>query len=604
MREVRPLLPWFVAACLPSLLFSASIVRAEEQPSGAAAVRDWRDLESGSNIPSEGYCDQPYVVVLPDGRWLCVMTTGKGKEGDRGQHIVSTASADHGRTWTPLQDIEPADGPEASWAVPLVTPAGRVYVFYDYNGERIAALGSRKIRADMLGWYVYKFSDDGGASWSEQRYRLPLPLTAVDRSNDWQGKVQMFWGICKPQPAAGAVAFSFTKVGKYLIDQGEGRLYRSDNILTERDATKIRWSLLPENERRIHAPQEGSVQEEHNLVWLGGTDWYCVYRTTQGYPCHTYSRDDGKTWDPPTPMTYSPDGPIMRNPRANAKLFRTSTGKFLFWFHNHGGKSYEDRNPAWLSGGELRDGKLHWSQPEIVLYVKDQPKTRMSYPDLIEEGGRYWLTETTKDRAGVHEIPASFLEALWRQPQYAGVSRDELRIEVHAQVQAQALRERTLPLSGPLDVGRGLSLDFWIRFDEFKAGQVIFDARNAAGEGLLVETGVDTIRARFTDGTGTVAWESDADKFAPGRSRHVVLSIDPGPRIATFVIDGKLSDGAGRGQFGWQRYAHEMRNVAGIERVAIGPKLAGEVLAIRCYERTLGTSEAVSHFHAGLPASR
>ncbi len=77
------------------------------------------DFRTGWEILSECYCDQPYVVKLGDGSWLCVMTTGKGREGQQGQHVVSTRSLDRGRTWTPLVDVEPADGPEASWAVPL-----------------------------------------------------------------------------------------------------------------------------------------------------------------------------------------------------------------------------------------------------------------------------------------------------------------------------------------------------------------------------------------------------------------------------------------------------------------------------------------------------
>lgn len=72
------------------------------------------DIATGSEIPSKGYCDQPYVVKLPTGEWLCTMTTGKGKEGQAGQHIVSSRSSDQGKTWTPWVDIEPADGPPAS----------------------------------------------------------------------------------------------------------------------------------------------------------------------------------------------------------------------------------------------------------------------------------------------------------------------------------------------------------------------------------------------------------------------------------------------------------------------------------------------------------
>jgi hypothetical protein len=136
-----------------------------------ATDKDRRNIVHGLPIPDEGYCDQPYVVVTPDGNWLCVLTTGKGEEGQRGQHVVSTISKDRGKSWSKLVDIEPAVGPEASWAVPLLAPGGRVYVFYDYNGDKIDNLKSKKIRADMLGWFVYRYSDDVGQTWSKDGVR-------------------------------------------------------------------------------------------------------------------------------------------------------------------------------------------------------------------------------------------------------------------------------------------------------------------------------------------------------------------------------------------------------------------------------------------------
>ena len=39
---------------------------------------------------------------------------------------------------------------------------------------------------------------------------------------------------------------------------------------------------------------------------------------------------------------------------------------------------------------------IRWSQPEIVLY-DDDPYIRMSYPDLVEDGGKFYLTETQKN---------------------------------------------------------------------------------------------------------------------------------------------------------------------------------------------------------------
>ena len=112
------------------------------QAQAAGDDTDWRNVSNGSVIPDESYSDQPYVVVTNDGKWLCVMTTGKGVEGQQGQHIVLTISADQGRTWSPLVDIEPANRPEASWVMPLKVSSGRVYVFYTYNKANLRQVNS------------------------------------------------------------------------------------------------------------------------------------------------------------------------------------------------------------------------------------------------------------------------------------------------------------------------------------------------------------------------------------------------------------------------------------------------------------------------------
>ena len=92
---------------------------------------DYRHIETGHAIPGEGYCDQPYIVINKDRSWTCVMTTGQGREGDTGQHVVSLISKDLGQTWVGPYDIEPGEGPEASWVMPLLVPdTGRIYAFY------------------------------------------------------------------------------------------------------------------------------------------------------------------------------------------------------------------------------------------------------------------------------------------------------------------------------------------------------------------------------------------------------------------------------------------------------------------------------------------
>jgi hypothetical protein len=553
---------------------------------------DTRNMVTGRNIPDQGYCDQPYVVITKDGNWLCVLTTGKRHEGSPGQHVVSTISADQGRTWSKLVDIEPATGPEASWVVPLVVPSGRVYAFYTYNGDRINTLpgSKRKIRADMLGWYCFKYSDDGGRTWSKDRFRIPLRITACDRANQWKGKVQIFWGIDKPKISDIGVTFCITKLGKYMLDNGEGWMIHSDNILTESDPEKINWKLLPDGEHGLRLPKFGSVQEEHNHVHIGPKQMYLVYRNKTGYPCHTYSKDGGRTWTEPVHMTYSPAGRKIKTPRACPKLWRCKNGKYLFWFHNHSGKTFKGRNPVWISGGEVRDGKMHWSQPEILLYHNNPKERGMSYPDLIEQDGRYWMTETQKTVARVHPIDATLLEGLWNQGKDKTVADKGLVLDLTAA--ELAARKKRLP--DELNLADGLTLDVWLKLDSVDPGQMLVDSRDDAGRGVTLSTVKGgAVRIEIADGKTTSSWQSDPGTIAAGKLQQVVAIVDPGPKIISFVIDGQLCDGGKHRQFGWGRFKTALHESGG------GPLLAATAVQhLRLYNRYLRTSEAVANHRA------
>lgn len=380
------------------------------------------DISTGYEIPSEGYCDQPYVVKLADATWLCTMTTGKGHEGSTGQHIVSCRSSDRGKTWEELVDIEPADGPEASWVMPYLTTYGRVYVFYTYNSNNLRSVIGGGRRVDTLGEYALKFSDDGGKTWSKRRWFIPVREGATDRANPYKGEVRFFWGVGKPMRHKGSMYFGFAKIGRFgrgFIETSESWFLKCVNIDTERDPDKLQWLTLPEGEHGLKSP-EGPIAEEVNLVSLSDGSLFCTYRTVAGHPCHAYSRDDGKTWTPPAFMTYGPGSELIDHPRA-ANFVRKLTkgpyeGRFIYWFHNHGGKGYQGRNPAYLLGGVEIDGPegkvIQWGEPVAVLYDKN-PKVRISYPDFIWDEGLY-VTETQKTIARVHRIPPKLLRSLWK----------------------------------------------------------------------------------------------------------------------------------------------------------------------------------------------
>jgi hypothetical protein len=598
-----------------------------------AQPHDPRNIATGSIIPDEGYADQPYVVKTADGAWLSVITTGPGKEGASGQHVVTRRGTDRGGTWHAPVDVEPSLGPEASYAVLLRVPYGRVYVFYNHNTDSVRRViadnppyadGFAR-RVDSLGHFVFKYSDDHGRTWSAQRYDVPMRDFAIDRRNPYGGKLKFFWNVGKAFTHQGAGYVPLHKIGgigEGFFTSSEGVLLRSDNILTERDAAKVRWETLPEGDIGLRTPAGGGpVAEEQSFSVMSDGSFFTVYRTIDGHPAASYSRDAGRTWAPPEYLRFD-DGRLVKHPRAANFAWRTANGKYLYWFHNHGGRfirehprrraiAYENRNPVWLAGGIEADsprGKIiRWSQPEIILY-DDDPLVRMSYPDLIEDDGKYFLTETQKDVARVHEIGPALLEGLWTQFDSKTAAAAGLLLDLAAPLSA-SVRAPALPAflrrSSRMDYGRedlraGFSVDLWVRFASLASDQILIDNRTREGQGFALRTTENrAVEIVLNDGTTENRWSSDPGTIVSGKPRHIVAIVDGGPKIVTFVIDGKLCDGGEARPFGWGRFSPHIESANGAPELRIGARLDGEILRLRMYNRYLRTSEAAAAFRAG-----
>lgn len=592
---------------------------------------DPRNLSAGFPIPSEGYADQPYVVPTDDGAWLCAITTGAGHEGSGGQHVVSMRSTDRGRTWEKPVDIEPADGPEASYVVLLKTPYGRVYALYNHNTDNVREVKREDQgvyqRVDSLGHYVFKYSDDHGRSWSAQRHDIPVREFECDRANVYGGKLRFFWNVGRPLIGEDFAIMTLHKVGAMgegFFAQSEGVFLKSDNILSQRDPTQIRFETLPDGEVGLRTPIGGGrVAEEQSMVRLSDGSIFCVYRTIDGWPSCAYSRDRGHTWTAPEYLTYTPGGTRVKHPRAANFVWNCSNGKFLYWFHNHGGSfigrmapnhphrvngsPYDDRNPAWLMAGREIDTpagkKIQWSQPEIVLY-DDDPYIRMSYPDLIEKDDQLYITETQKNVARLHEISPSLVKGLFAQWDACDIAREGMIKEVAAgssdfempRLPNLNARDNTRADFGGKDARVGFSFDLWLQFDSLQPGQIILDNRDPQRSGITLATAENgTLKLSMNDGRQEVAWASDPERIVVGKTQHFVITVDGGPKIITFVIDGILCDGGEARQFGWGRFSPTLRTPQGAKTMT----MSNAVKSLRIYNRALRTSEAVSHFWAG-----
>ena len=571
-----------------------------------AQVRDPRHIENGTVIPDEFYADQPYIVKTGDGAWLCVMTTGPGQEGAGGQHVVSLRSTDRGKTWEKAVDIEPNDGPEASYAVMLKADSGRVYVFYNHNTDNIRQVIADKPaykdgfnrRVDSLGHFVFKYTDDHGRTWSKERFEIPQRDFEIDRQNPYQGKIKFFWTVGKAFSYKGAGYVPLHKVGGFgegFFTSSEGVLLRSANLHTERDARKLTWETLPDGDIGIRAPQGGgSIAEEQSFSVMSDGSIFCVFRTIDGYSAHTYSRDGGRTWEPSQYMRFA-DGRLMKHPRAANFAWRAANGKYLYWFHNHGGRfirehphqrtnAYEDRNPVWLSGGVEAAGPtgqlIKWSEPEIVLY-DDDPIIRMSYPDLVEEGGKYFLTETQKDVARVHEIDTKLLEGLW-----GSAARPTPRPPADVVFYQRSRRAD----HGLEDLRAGFTLDLWLNLPHLDAGQTLIES---AGLRLRSIAG-GAVELTLTDGRTENRWASDPGSLMAGQPQHVAVVVDGGPKVITFVTNGRVNDGGESRQFGWGRFSPHLKGVAGLAQM----KTSASVRSFHFYDRALRTAEVIACFRA------
>ncbi|MFN0170998.1 MAG: hypothetical protein ACKV22_31660 [Bryobacteraceae bacterium] len=76
------------------------------------------------------------------------------------------------------------------------------------------------------------------------------------------------------------------------------------------------------------------------------------------------------------------------------------------------------------------------------------------------------------------------------------------------------------------------------------------------------------------------------------------MIVDGGPKIISFVIDGRLCDGGDARQFGWGRLHPHLQSANGGATLRIGVGLDGEIRQVRVYGRALRTSEAIANFRA------
>lgn len=565
---------------------------------------DFRNIENGNVIPTFDYADQPEVAVCDNGTWICTVTTAQGSEGKNNTFVGISKSYDKGKSWTPLVKIH--DTPyETSYSTIIKTPYGRIYCFFDYNIDGISdsdivteknGQRAKLFRYDMgLGIFCFKYSDDNGESWSKDVTEIPVRHFAVDNDNPLFFKSKqryLFWNVSKPFFFGGSFYHALIKFqykNEDFLYHSEGALLVSDNLETEREISKLHWETLPCGDKGLATPKNGGrVSEEHCYVPLSDGTLFCVCRTIDSHPCCTYSHDGGKTWEQPQYLSYS-DGRPMRHVRAANFVWKMKNGKYLYWFHNNGGNSWENRNPAWVCAGveyQTANGRrIRWSQPEIFFYDNDNKKG-ISYPDLFECDGKVYVTETQKSIARIHEIPEEFLCKMWDMAE--GKKKRLSGLEITDEVTRLENPEK-------LENG-GMSVILDADFSD-TADKIYADITDSSPKlnGLIVGMSEGAVFAEYGDGVfcSRAVFQK---QYLVGEKHRLAVTVDTMAGVIFAVCDGKFLDGADEQVFGWTRIPYCMKKTS-IESIRLNKKFVKKAVL---FDRPVSVSEICTDSNAGL----
>ena len=136
-------------------------------------------------------------------------------------------------------------------------------------------------------------------------------------------------------------------------------------------------------------------------------------------------------------MTYGPGARVFKHNRACPMLWKTGARESTCsGSTTMARRDFKGRNPVWITGGIEKDGTIHWSEPEILLYDENPKAQGMSYPDLIEQDGKFWVTETQKTIARVHPIDPHALGRDVEPGENKQVAKTGLMLSLRRQVDA------------------------------------------------------------------------------------------------------------------------------------------------------------------------
>ncbi len=279
----------------------------------------------------------------------------------RFRRVVTARSNDGGKNWTKPQIVDGGPDVSASWSVPVVSPGGRIYLFYCWYPDGVGKYSSCELAC--------RISDDEGRTWSG-RHCLAMRRTEIDHpehSPHFVAWRQPEWD------RHGRPLIGFTRIGtsEYLRDRHPKRkwcqseCFRIENIDSDPPPEKLDLSYLPENPDdalTVPQPEESEVSwaNEPSFCPLPDGRIFITMRTRTGR-LYWSLRDQNGNFREPSVMHYHDDGEEVLQPGSPAPLFRLSEERYLLVFNNNDGHVFGaegthdscNRRPCYLSFGRF-----------------------------------------------------------------------------------------------------------------------------------------------------------------------------------------------------------------------------------------------------------
>ncbi|MBM3861004.1 MAG: exo-alpha-sialidase [Verrucomicrobia bacterium] len=338
--------------------------------------------------------NEHFLVFDGPDKSLMVIWTQSTHEGQPDQHIVFSQSKDEGKTWSKPRIIagpaKAGQGNMASWAFPLVSKSGRIYVLYSQNVGKFDTFPHTTGRMDGI------FSDDNGATWSKPQ-NIEMPRTSRDNPDR---SFPSNW-ICWQKPLrltkdgryyAGITRWTSKAVKKnptksWISHDSVVEFMRFDNLDDNPEVAQIKISWFAFDKDAITVPFPGhpevSACQEPAIVKLPDGRLFCVMRTSAGSPFWTVSSDDGKTWTPARRLLRRDGGKPLLHPLSPCPIYdvggnEAGGGRYALFIHNHDGnyKGYKPtdtghhRRPVYLVHGYFKPGAeqpVWFNEPQLFM---------------------------------------------------------------------------------------------------------------------------------------------------------------------------------------------------------------------------------------------